>query len=129
MYLGLGILAFVCFPIGRYSAYSNSLASRLELGLCACAGLGIKNIVLYLGIWGGVPHFMHRRGHHPIRDLHLPQIQHSIDEKDPVPLAIHHFPLAVTFALFTDGYVTDARVSGFLFPRTSLDEKKMRILN
>lgn len=28
---------------------------------------------------------------------------HSIDDKHPVPLALHHLPIAITFALFDDG--------------------------
>jgi exosome complex component RRP45 len=46
--------------------------------------------------------------------FHCPQ--HSLEEKDPVPLAIHHFPLAVTFAFFSDGYEDKWLVTGSVGP-------------
>lgn len=38
--------------------------------------------------------------------------QHSVADREPVPLSIHHLPLCVTFAVFGDGFVLAARARG-----------------
>ncbi len=37
--------------------------------------------------------------------------QHSVADREPVPLSIHHLPLCVTFAVFGDGFVLAARAA------------------